>query len=277
MRFPVLLLAFVSGLAVFGAPLAAADTGGPNVPIYAAAYGAPKVDVLTGDTVTWRNDSVRPHTVSAADGSFASARLAVSGSFAHRFDAAGVMAYYCQIHPFMRAEVDVHRLLLDAPGDAAAPGQPLALSGRAALPAGTAVAITAADGSGAGSATVDSGGHFHATITPRTTTTYTAVAGADASPPVQVLVVDRKVKASARGHVVRTRVLPASPGATVVLQLHLREHFGWWPVRQVKLDKHSRARFSVRVKHKVRARVVLTAADGVTPLARSAVVRLSPR
>jgi plastocyanin len=277
MRFRVLLLAFVPGLTAFGAPIAAADAGGPNVPIYAAAYGAHKVDVLAGDTVTWRNDSVRPHTVSATDGSFASTRLAASGSFAHRFDAAGVVAYYCQIHPFMRAEVDVHRLMLDAPHDAAAPGRPLSLLGRATLPAGTAVAIKAADGSAAGSATVDSGGHFHATVKPRTTTTYTAAAGADASPPVQVLVVDRKVKASARGHVVRTRVLPAAPGATVVLQLHLREHFGWWPVRHVKLDQHSRARFSVRVTHKVRARVVLTAADGVTPLARSAVVRLSPR
>jgi plastocyanin len=262
MRFPVLVLALVSGLTVFGAPIAAADTGGPSVPIYTAAYGAPKVDVLAGDTVTWRNDSVRPHTVSATDGSFASPRLGASGSFAHRFDAAGVVAYYCQIHPFMRAEVDVHRLLLDAPRDAAAPGQPLVLTGRATLPEGTAVAIQAADGSAAGNATVDMYGHFRATVTPRTTTGYTAVAGADASPPVQVLVVDRKVKASARGNVVRTRVLPAAPGATVVLQLHLREHFGWWPVRHVK--------------HKVRARVVLTAADGVTPLARSAVVRLSP-
>ncbi|MFN2638436.1 MAG: endolytic transglycosylase MltG, partial [Gemmatimonadaceae bacterium] len=36
----------------------------------------------------------------------------------------------------MRAEVDVHSLLLDAPHDAAAPGQPLVLTGRAALAAG---------------------------------------------------------------------------------------------------------------------------------------------
>jgi hypothetical protein len=233
--------------------------------------------VLTGDTVTWRNDSVRPHTVSAADGSFASARLIASGSFSHRFDAAGVVGYYCQVHPFMRAEVDVHRLLLDAPHDAAAPGRPLSLSGRAALPAGSVVSIRAADGAEVASAPVDSGGRFRATVTPRTTTSYTAVSGADASPAVQVLVIDRKVKASARGGHVRVRVVPGSPGATVVLQLRLREHFGWWPVRHVKLDMHSRARFSLRLEHKVRARVVLTAADGVTPLVRSAVLRLTPR
>jgi plastocyanin len=277
MRFPVLLVALVCGLTALGAPVAVADTGGPSVPIYAAAYGASKVDVLAGDTVTWRNDSVRPHTVSAADGSFASARLTARGSFSHRFDAAGVVAYYCQIHPFMRAEVDVHRLLLEAPRDAAAPGRPLSLSGRAALPAGAVVSIQAAGGAEVASATVESGGRFHATVAPRATTTYMAVSGADASPAVQVLVVDRKVKASAHGRVVRARVLPGSPGATVVLQLHLRERFGWWPVRHAKLDKHSRARFSLRLEHKVRARVVLTAADGVTPLARSGVIRLTPR
>jgi plastocyanin len=281
MRLAVLLLTFVSGLAVLGAPVASADAPkGPSVSILAAAYGTAKVDVLAGDTVTWRNDSVRAHTVAAADGSFASARLAASGTFMHEFAAPGVVGYYCQIHPFMRAEVDVHRLLLDAPRDASAPGQALAITGRAALPAGTPVSITAADGSVAASATV-AGGRFSATVRPSATTSYTAVAGADASPPVQVLVLDRKVKASAararHGRaVVRTRVLPASPGATVVLQLHLKAHFGWWPVQHVRLDRLSRARFSVRVSHKVRARVVLVARDGATPLARSAVVKLRP-
>jgi plastocyanin len=282
MRFPVLLLAFVSGLAAFGAPLASADTKGPSVSILATAFGASKVDVLAGDTVTWRNDSVRAHTVSASDGSFASTRLAATGTFAHRFAAAGVVGYYCQIHPFMRAEVDVHRLLLDAPGDATAPGQALTITGRAALPAGAAVSIQAADGTVAGSGAVASDGRFAAVVHPRMTSVFTAVSGADASPPVQVLVLDRKVKASAaRAHrgraVVRTRVMPGSPGATVVLQLHLRERFGWWPVQHVRLDRHSRARFTVRVSHKVRARVVLVARDGATPLARSAVLRLRPR
>jgi plastocyanin len=282
MRLPVLLLACVSLAGAIGAPAASADAPkGPSVSILAAAFGAAKVDVLAGDAVTWRNESVRAHTVSAADGSFASARLAASGTFTHTFSAAGIVGYYCQIHPFMRGEVDVHRLMLDAPRDASAPGQALAITGRAALPAGTAVSIEAADGSAAGTAAVDASGRFSATVRLRGSTSFTAVAGADASPPVQVLVRDRKVNASARsragGAVVRTRVLPASPGATVVLQLHLRERFGWWPVRHVRLDRHSRARFTVRVSHTVRARVVLTAADGATPLARSAVLRLRPR
>jgi plastocyanin len=281
MRLRVLLPAFVSGLVAIGAPAAAADTKGPHVPIFTAAYGTPKVDVLAGDTVTWRNDSFQPHTVSALDASFASARLTNGGSYSHRFAAPGVVGYFCAVHPYMRAEVDVHRLVLDAPRDAAAAGRPYALKGRAALPAGTAVSIQAADGTPAATATVGAGGAFQATVTPRATTGYRAVAGTDASPLVQVLVLDRKVTASARSRrgraAVRTRVVPGSRGATVVLQLHLRERFGWWPVQRAKLDKRSRARFSVRVKHKVRARVVLVGADGATPLARSAVLRLRPR
>jgi plastocyanin len=282
MRFSVLAV-FVAVLTAVGTSAASADVkapAGPSVSILAAAYGSAKVDVLAGDTVTWRNDSVRAHTVSASDGSWASERLATSGVFSHRFTTAGVSAYYCQVHPFMRAEVDVHRLLLDAPRDAAAPNQPLVLTGRAALAAGTTVSIEAADGSAGASATVDAAGAFHATVTPRTTTSFRAVSGSEASPPVQVLVIDRQVKATARVHgrraVVNTRVLPASRGATVVLQLRLKERFGWWPVRTAKLDRKSRARFPVKLRHAVRARVVLTAGDGVTPLVRSSVLRLKP-
>jgi plastocyanin len=265
------------------APAAAAGMkadAGPNVAILAASYGSARIDVLAGDTVTWHNDSVRAHTVSATDGSWASERLAASGVFTHQFTAAGVATYYCQVHPFMRAEVDVHNLLLDSPKEAAAPGQPLELMGRSALAAGSAVTIEAADGSAAATATVDSGGAFHATVKPRATTSFVAVSGADASPAVQVLVLDRHVKASARAHghrvVVRTRVAPAARGATVVLQLHLKERFGWWPVRHARLGARSTARFALRLGHGVRARVVLTAADGVTPLVRSPVLHLKP-
>jgi plastocyanin len=279
MRY-ALLAALLASL--FGASTASAKmpVDGATVSILAAAYGSTNVDVLEGDTVTWHNDSVRAHTVSATDGSWASERIGTSGVFSHRFEAAGVSAYYCQVHPFMRAEVDVHRLLIDAPHDAAVPGQPYELMGRAALAAGSPVTIEAADGSTAATATVTAGGAFHATVSPRTTTSFRAVSGAEASPPVQLLVLDRKVTASARIHgrraVVNTRVLPASQGATVVLQMHLKERFGWWPVRTAKLDAHSRARFAVKLRHSVRARVVLTTGDGVTPLVRSAVLRLKP-
>jgi hypothetical protein len=60
----------------------------------------------------------------------------------------------------------------------------------------------------------------------------------------------------------------------VVLQMRLRDRFGWWPVRHAELDHHGHATFVVPVRRRVRARVVLTLADGATPLAFSPELRL---
>jgi hypothetical protein len=93
-----------------------------------------------------------------------------------------------------------------------------------------------------------------------------------------VLVLDRKVSASAKtakGRVtISAKVTPASKGATVVLQLKLKERFGWWPVRTAKLGADSRVKFTLRSGRRVPARVLLTASDGATELARSQTLRL---
>ena len=164
-RTLLLLFAF---LALPAAPaLAEMDHGGgPAVPIYNAAFAVPHVDVLAGDTVTWHNDSVRTHNVNADDGSFASPRLLMSGTFGHRFEAPGTFAYYCQLHPSMRGDVAVHRLLLGAAKEPAAAGKPYALSGRAALPAGSTVSIEAG-GAVAATAKVAEDGTFTASVTRR--------------------------------------------------------------------------------------------------------------
>jgi plastocyanin len=265
------LLLFLAFLALPAAPaFAEMDHGdGPAVPIYNAAFAVPHIDVLAGDTVTWHNASVRTHNVNAEDGSFVSPRLLMSSTFGHRFEAPGTYAYYCQLHPSMRGDVSVHRLLLGAAKEPAAAGKPYALSGRAALPEGSAVSIEAG-GAVAATAKVGKDGKFSASVTPAATTTYTAVAAGESAPPVQVLVLDRK-----GGRVlVDARVTPASPGATVVLQLNLKEHFGWWPTRTLKLDSRSRVRFSLPRGRKVSGRVLLTASDGATELARSTTFRL---
>jgi plastocyanin len=278
-RLPALVIACSAALgAASPAAAAADDRPAPVVSILTTAYGSARTEVLSGDTVSWRNDSVQPHTVSASDGSWASDRLGPRATFSHRFEGDGTVDYFCQIHPGMRAQVDVRRLLLTAPRDAAAPGRPFELTGRAALPAGSTVAIEDEGGSSVATTTVDAAGAFRATVTPSTTTAYRAVAGEHSSQAVQVLVLDRRVEAT--GHrrgprvVIGTRVLPASPGARVVLQLHLRERFGWWPVRRMRLDDASRARFTLRRGRPVRARVVLVASDGATPLAVSASFRV---
>jgi hypothetical protein len=146
------------------------------------------------------------------------------------------------------------------------------------------VGIEADTGAGfqaAGHATVDADGTFTTQIEPTTTATYRAVVGDEASPAVQLLVLDRKVAASAGGSghgvTVSARVAPASKGAPVVLQLRLPQHFGWWPVARAKLNADSVARFSLRLAHRYPARVVLTLRDGATTLAVSRTLHVGPR
>jgi hypothetical protein len=52
-----------------------------------------------------------------------------------------------------------------------------------------------------------------------------------------------------------------------VLELYLRERFGWWPTRWARLDYVSQTSF--RVRRHVPIRVVLVDRDGWTPLATS--------
>jgi hypothetical protein len=267
---------------MIGHPIAAAGVG---VAMLVGSYAPDHVDVLAGDTVTWTNDSVRRHTVTATDGAFSSPEVATGATWARMFDHTGTVAYFCRIHPFMRGEVDVRSLLLTAPMEAGAPHRPYTLAGRSSLPAGTGVTVEGDDGTGfrsVASTTVGDDGGFHAAVVPAATTRFRAVAGSETSPEVQLLVLDRHVEATSTRHgrrtIVHVRVDPASPHATVVLQLRLPERFGWWPVRVKHLDHHSMATFRLKTGHRrLRARAVLTLADGATPLARSDVFRVGRR
>jgi hypothetical protein len=77
--------------------------------------------------------------------------------------------------------------------------------------------------------------------------------------------------------VIDAAVAPASLGATVVLQLRLRERCGGCPVAHATLDRHSRARFALRLGHRYPARVVPTLRDCATQLALSRTLRVGPR
>jgi plastocyanin len=282
-------IALAVGAATASAQMAHGDHGmgraaAASVSMSIASYGPTNIDVLVGDTVHWSNASIRVHTISAEDGSWSSPRLFANDTFDHRFDRVGAAPYYCKLHTFMRGVVDVHRIVLATPKEPGAPGRPYALHGRAALPAGSEVAVEADTGAGfrrAATATVGADGAFEADVAPQASASYRAVAGGEASPSVQLLVLDRKLAArahtSGRRVTVSTSVAPASPGATVVLQLRLKERFGWWPVARAKVDRHSRATFSLRLGHRYPARVVLTLADGATHLALSRTLHVGPR
>jgi plastocyanin len=250
-----------------------------------ANYSPAKIDVLAGDTVAWHNDSVRRHTVTHDGGAFDSGTIPTGSDFAHRVEQVGAFRYYCRIHAGIRGEVDAWELLLERPARPAEAAMPYPLRGRAALPPGTPVSIEADDGSGAGfrpvaTTTTGSQGSFTAVVSPGATASYRAVAGDVASPAVELLVLNHSISAAARAagksSVVSVQVTPPDPGATIVLQLNLRERFGWWPVASAPLDRNSRARFKLLLGRRVSARARLTLSDGATALATSGLVRVGP-
>ncbi|MCW2967348.1 MAG: hypothetical protein JWM71_1120 [Solirubrobacteraceae bacterium] len=270
-----LLGALVVVAALAAGPAAGVAADGAHVSIGYAAYDPAKLLALTGTTVSWTNDSVRRHTVTADDGSYDSGSLGVGQGYTHTYATAGTYGYYCRLHAGIIGEVDVHDVLLDPQANPAAPDRPFPLRGRAA-PGIHDVTIQADTGSGfadAATATVADDGTFVATVTPHETTTYRAVTAGDQSPAVSLLVLNRVVTVHPAGHgsawSVVAGVAPASPGAMVVLQLRLRDRFGWWPVAHARLDRSSRAFLRIRRAHRAPARVVLTLPDGATVLAVS--------
>src|SRR5204863_877134 len=200
-------------------------------------YSPVRLDVVAGDTVDWTNDSVRNHTVTDDAGAYDSGTLPSTYKFAHTFETPGAFPYHCRLHPYIRGEVDVWRVLMDRPAGTAQAGVSYPLNGRTALASGSSVDIEADDGSGAGfvkvgEATVAADGSFAARVTPSGSASYRAVGGGQASPAVNLLVLNHSVVASARrgrkSTVVSVQVTPADPGGYVVLQLRLSERVGWW-------------------------------------------------
>jgi len=64
--------------------------------------------IRPGTTVTWKNMSSVPHTVTSDDGqTFDSGNIAPGGTFTFKFTVAGSYPYHCNIHPYMRATVNL--------------------------------------------------------------------------------------------------------------------------------------------------------------------------
>ncbi len=260
------------------------DGAGAHASVLFASFAPRTLTTLVGDSVSWQNDSLRPHTVSAEDDGFDSGRLPPGATFTHRFDRPGVQLYFCRLHTSMRGTVDIREVLLDPPTEPTAPGRPYRLTGRAALPAGTDLAVESDEGGGfrsVGTVRVGEGGTLRSTLTPRHSAAYRVAAAGGESNTVRLLVLDRRLEVHAttraRRARVAVRVLPASPGATVVLQLRLREHFGWWPVARARVGRDGSAGFRIPIGRRVPARVVLTLEDGATRLTTSRTVHVGAR
>jgi plastocyanin len=80
-----------------------------TVMIKGYAYSPAALTVKVGDTVTWTNMDTAPHTVTVTSGpeKFNSGNLAKGESFSYTFTKPGTYAYYCAVHPDMKASVTV--------------------------------------------------------------------------------------------------------------------------------------------------------------------------
>jgi len=89
---------------------AAMPVAGPNqVIINNFAFGPATLTVKRGTTVTWINKDGDAHTVTAVGAKplFGSNPLDTGDSFSFTFNEPGTYAYFCKIHPTMKAAVVV--------------------------------------------------------------------------------------------------------------------------------------------------------------------------
>ncbi|ABF40789.1 Plastocyanin-like protein [Candidatus Koribacter versatilis Ellin345] len=68
-------------------------------------FSPAKLEINTGETVTWMNEDIFSHTVTADDGSFDSGLIAPGSTWQHSFANAGSVGYHCRPHPNMAATV----------------------------------------------------------------------------------------------------------------------------------------------------------------------------
>jgi Copper binding proteins, plastocyanin/azurin family len=271
--------------------IAAATALSMMVSMGASTFGPADLDVLVGDNVVWRNNSTKTHNIKFETEGFNSGRVPPRSGANHVFPAAGVYPYICTIHDGMNGVIGVYPLVLEGPAKRVRRGTSMAFHVRAPEGAGE-VRIEADTGSGfqpvAVARPAGGGGHegheepgvVHASVVASETAVYRAVFAGGSSNELRIEVTDAPdisaaLKRSPRGRVVNVRATPSTPGARVVLELKLRERFGWWPVARARLDRRSHARFTLRRSERgVPARVVLVGPDWATPLSVSRVIKL---
>jgi len=93
-------------------PQAGAPAGGDTVPISDFLYKPEQLTVAVGTKVTFTNEDSAPHTATSGrsptgDGVFDTGTLKQGQSKRVKLTKAGTFAYYCAIHPFMKATVIV--------------------------------------------------------------------------------------------------------------------------------------------------------------------------
>ena len=109
----LLLLLLTAGSANPGGVFAAGtvDSGSGSrtrvhvIEIRGFQYVPAQVEVQVGDTVTWINRDIVPHTVTALDSSWDSGMLRTGEEYAVEVTGETIASYYCVYHPAMKGSL----------------------------------------------------------------------------------------------------------------------------------------------------------------------------
>ncbi|HEV7976849.1 plastocyanin/azurin family copper-binding protein [Amycolatopsis sp.] len=123
----------------------AASTATRTVMMQDYAFTPGSLTVQVGDTVTWMQHDTAPHDVvtTSAPVAFRSPQLSQGESWSYTFRSSGTYAYYCSVHPDMRAQVIVQPAPTPTPTpqpSTRAPVVPPAAKQSTAAPSRTSVA-----------------------------------------------------------------------------------------------------------------------------------------
>jgi plastocyanin/uncharacterized membrane protein len=106
----LILVMFLAALPAAAAPPTSAV---PHIVVIRQMhFEPPQLRLAAGDSVEWKNEDIFTHTVSANDGGFDSGPIAPGGSWRTTIKKAGSIAYHCEPHPNMSAE-----LIVQSPGE----------------------------------------------------------------------------------------------------------------------------------------------------------------
>ncbi|HLH73845.1 MAG TPA: cupredoxin family copper-binding protein [Chloroflexota bacterium] len=71
------------------------------------AFSPAVITVPVGATVTWTNDDIEQHTVTARDTSYSSDAIANHQTYSVTYSKVGTYEYFCEIHPTMVGKIVV--------------------------------------------------------------------------------------------------------------------------------------------------------------------------
>ncbi len=100
----------LAGMAMLGLSLAPLSQAAPpkthEIEVKNNVFGRAPEGLHVGDVVKWVNNDKVEHTATATDGSF-NVLLAPGGSGETQLKQAGVIDYFCRVHPYMKGKLTV--------------------------------------------------------------------------------------------------------------------------------------------------------------------------